>query len=166
MKAVLYCPGPSLSAAPEVAADVTIGVNRAAIARACDYAAILDSPALKRFTPHLKGTPRLLTRAEYRPKHTAIPGPTVEEVQAWASAVDVGQYSAVAALALAGWLGAGEVSVYGADWTDEGDWDGYVPPESNRGQERWGRERRHWDALVAWLMDRGTKVRRIHAQPA
>jgi hypothetical protein len=161
MKAVLFAPGPSLSRAPaEIPADVAIGVNRAAIARGVGFWVCLDSPALKRFSPLIRGKPRLLTRAENRPKHTAMPGPTVEEVQAWCPSVEVTHYSAVAGLALAGWLGATDVTVYGADWTDAADFDGYRCPDANRDAARWDRERRHWEALTAYLFDRGVKVKR------
>lgn len=165
MNAHVLCPGPSLSAYRPGAEVVTVGVNRAAVAFSCDYAVMLDSPALKRYDRQLAGEPRLLTRAAYRPRFSKRPGPTVEELAAWCP-LDFAQYSATAAIVLAGWMEAEAVSVYGADWTDEADWDGYSDPDRNRGSSRWDRERRLWWDVVEWLDGKGCSVSRVTNEQA
>lgn len=69
-----------------------------------------------------------------------------------------GLFSATAGLYLARQLGARTVNVYGADWTDEPDFDGVAMEGNRRNQERWGEERRIWHDLIEHL---GLTVHRI-----
>lgn len=149
MRVALLCPGPSLAkltSLPEC--DLSICVKRAALRFACDWVVILDSPALREFGAQIIGDPQLLTRSEYRPKYTRRGGLDLEALRC---PHRFDQFTACAGLALAGHLGASHIDVYGADWTNEPDFDGHRPAEMFRDQARWDRERQDWEAIVSWL---------------
>lgn len=96
-------------------------------------------------------------------------------------------YSAIWALALAGELirdGVGSngvtecqprypdtpysvtsrIEVYGADWTDEPDWDGVITQGFKREKSRWDSERGAWEMECARLKEMGIEVKRILPQ--
>ena len=156
MNCALLSPGPSLARLTKApAADVTIAVKRAALPFGCDWLAILDSPALKEYGG-IAPAAQLLTRREYRPKYTVRPGLACEDLACPVLMFDL--YTATAALALAGYLKATRVDVYGADWTDAPDFDGHTPAESNRTPQRWALERGVWANVVGWLAGKGCEV--------
>lgn len=157
MKAVLLSLGPSLNLYDGDFDGVVIGVKRVATVFACDWWVCLDSPALERDGEIVRGNPKLLTRTDYRPKYSTREGQTVEELAKWHGA-DVGKYTATAALALTGWLGVETVEVYGADWTNEPDFDGNLEPDVNRSEDRWEKEIRIWNRVKARLAMMGTEV--------
>lgn len=77
--------------------------------------------------------------------------------------VDWRSFSATAALIVAAHLGAKVIDVYGADWTNQPDFDGksinLAPHE--RAPERWKEERQIWDAVGGYLTSQGISVNRI-----
>jgi hypothetical protein len=159
VKAVVLATGPSLKLYDGDHHGPVIALKRAACAYAADYAAILDGPTLKRLDAHLIGSPRVLTRGD-QAHRTTRPVLIVEDMAEWCP-LPFAEYTATAALVLAGYVGAEEVDVYGADWTDEPDWDGVEIPEQNRGPQRWERERRLWGEVTDWLGARGIEVTRM-----
>lgn len=159
MRVALLCCGPSLGRTWPPARnryDAVIAVNRAALL-GCDYWACLDSPMLRRFDDLVPAKPRLLTRAEYRPRFSSRAGWTVEQLAERCPVPKFADYSATAGLVLAGHIGATAVDVFGADWTPEPP----APFAENRSAERFAREREIWDAVVKWLGERGVTVERV-----
>ena len=78
------------------------------------------------------------------------------------SAIEIAEGALLADIAvLAHYLGAKRVDVYGADWTDEPDFDGVSVTGNRRDAERWRQERDIWHKLTAHLAERGTVVERI-----
>lgn len=163
MHAVVLLAGPSLGRLSEIpTCDVSISGKRAGLAFACTWSVIIDSPALVEFGNKLAGNPLLLSRREYWPKYTDRPGLAVEELRLPTSHYQT--YTSAAALALAGYLGASTVDVYGADFGDSdviAEFDGHIPDEHNYGENRWEREKDVWRRVVEWLSGRGCTVHRI-----
>lgn len=156
MRLALVCTGPTANEFPG-GYECTIGVKRAATAFLCDWVAILDSPTLAELCPMILGSPRLLTRAAYRPKFSTIPGIDVESL----SGPDkFDHWTATAALVLAGNIGANRIDVYGADWTDAPNFDGSSAGDSDRGPLRWFREIKVWNEIVKRHAGNGIKVTR------
>lgn len=164
MNAAVLLPGPSLASLEALpAADVLIGVKRAATHWPCDWAIILDIPCLQQHCPALIGSPQLVTRAAYRPKYTTLAGLDVESLAGFCP-VRCDEYTSTAALVLAGYLGAKQITAYGADFgTGESlaEFDGFTSLEANYTPERWARETAAWDRAAAWLSGRGVTVERI-----
>ncbi len=163
MHAVVLLPGPSLkdlSAVP--ASDVTIGAKRAGTKFFCDHVAILDSVDLHRLVPKLLGTPKILTRAGYRGRYVAGEGIDVEALQAWYGQADKEwAWTSTACVALAAFLGATEITAFGADFIPGApQFDGFEGHEPNLSKERFNREREAWNVLVRWLAGRGVDVKR------
>lgn len=162
MRAVVLAPGPSLSLLDEMPADdVSIAIKRAAFYfPQCQWVAILDTPVLHAIDDQIPAGAKLLTRAEYRPKHTSRAGLDVEALEKWCPVPKIAEFTATAALVLAGFLGAERVDVYGADWTQQPDFDGHVDPETMmaRHPDRWKREGKIWGDIVLWLSHRGCEV--------
>lgn len=125
-------------------------MGRAGIRFACDWLVILDAPAFKQYGDRVAGNPLLLTREEYLGRYTQNPGATVEQMRG-ACALPFDQFSSCAALVLAGWLWSTAVDVYGDDRTAAPDYDGYMPPETNRTWQRWDRQNAMWDRVVEWM---------------
>lgn len=156
MHCALLCPGPSLRRLAQAPpADLTIAVKRAALAFPCQWVCILDTPELQAFGDIAPGA-LLLTRRDCRPKYSRREGLAVEDLDCPVPRFDL--YTATAALALAGHLGATTVDVYGADWSDAPDWDGSTPEGANRSPERWALERGIWSQVVEWMGRRGCEV--------
>lgn len=70
-------------------------------------------------------------------------------------------WSQEAALVLCHTLGAKEVDVYGADWTNAPTFDGVKHKRDQHDDARWNDERPAWDTVTAYLSDRGMKITRI-----
>jgi hypothetical protein len=83
------------------------------------------------------------------------------DVESVAGPTGYDHWTVTASIALAAHLGADRVDVYGADWTNEPDFDGYRPTEMYRTLERWARERAAWSRLEQWLTARDVTVRRV-----
>lgn len=156
MNAVLLCPGPSLANLYSVPkCDLSIAVNRACLRFDADWGAILDCTLLKEIAIR---PPKLLTRREHWPRYTQSPGLAVEDTGCPIARYDL--FTAPAALALAGYLGATTIDVYGADWTDEADFDGVRASETRRDAERWAMEIPIWNRVADWLRGKGCEVTR------
>ena len=163
----MLCPGPSLASFDGCCSDydITIGVNRAASAYACDYYVALDAKSYEMAAP--LGEPVIVTvkhsLAEMCQRHPELTG------RAWMPYSDAGcdiasnfgAFSSTAALVLAHHLGASTVHVYGADMAGEADFDGYENPQNRRDALRWAKEARQWVALVDELAGKGTRVVRV-----
>lgn len=162
MKAIILAPGPSLADAPEVAADLVVGVNRAAAFRPCNVWAALDTPMVRNHGAEVKGTPTLLTRRETRTSLERSGGGYAailcEDIPCPVPRWDL--YTLTAAAVFCGHVGAESVEVYGCDWTDAADWDG-VEAGENRNEARWALEREIFGKVTDWLADKGTTVTRV-----
>lgn len=126
----------------------------------------MDIPCLRAHAAGLLGQPHLVTRGDYRPRYTSLVGVNVEGVMDYCPALD-GQWTSTAALALAGFLHADHVDVYGADFgggNTLAEFDGFVSPEANYTANRWERERAAWDKVSEWLSGRGVTVERMCPQ--
>jgi hypothetical protein len=155
MRVALLCPGPSLSNWPvETFAeyDLRIAVNRAILKYQCEWWAAADWPMVKKNNPsfpvklwtnpdtftHLCGLRDLFANLEL---HSFFEAKGSVAESRW-----VGK-TATAALVLAVRLGAKSIDVYGADWTDQPDFDGVMFDGTNRSAGRWEGERDVWDRL-------------------
>lgn len=165
MTAALLCPGPSLAwldALPPC--DTAVGVNRAVCRFPCAVWAALDYTTIRDWQLDVVGAPALLTRRQTWadigrrcPRFTDAR--LVEDyacpVSGWA------EKTATAALVMLATVGATAIAVYGADWTDAPDFDGFTQKGSERGETRWLRERAVWAELAAWLAGEGVTLRRL-----
>lgn len=192
-RAVILCPGPSLSgflAEPRErdGSTVVIGVNRAAEAFACDWWTAADHESIGGMNP--VGSPRLCT-----PQQAIVLAhgkwPDSARVQRLIHPSNVRSFerlgqetdcplkngwktlSMLAALVLAenlmqkGAEGSDlRIDIYGADWAGTLDWDGYAGPgvEVGRSAYRWKNERTHYDRMEAWLKAKGVIVTRHTAE--
>lgn len=158
MKVALLTPGPSLCTwafdtfAPY---DLRVGVNRAVLYAFCDAWVAMDWKLIARHAPAVpltiytdKVAAEHLTESRF-PRLHEFPVIVVERR---------GVFSAVNALHICKDLGATAIDVYGADWTDQPDFDGTTVVGSKRDAERWTAERAAWDATVNQL---GIEVKRI-----
>lgn len=167
MTAVVLCPGPSLArltAAP--AADLTIGVNRATTAFACDVWAALDYPLIRDQHAAVIGTPALLTRAQtWTDIGRHLPLALAGTADALRGAFPVAgcawdRFTATTAIVYAASAGATRIDVYGADMAGTAGFDAADAGE-NRDAGRWGAERVIFDRLTDVLSGRGVSVNRI-----
>lgn len=166
MKAVLLCPGPSLSRLDAVPpCDIAAAVNRAACRFACDWWVATDYPLIRDWRGAVLGTPRLFTRGgtwrdiAHRGWFDATKATTTDDL-----ACPVPHWSdktATATLVLLASLGATQIDVYGSDMTDAPDFDGFTQKGTDRTAARWSTERATWDEIAAWLAGRGVSVNRI-----
>lgn len=158
MNAALLCPGPSLTQTYPPAAgrhDVNIGVNRAVLAFRCHWWAFVDwqtyietgRQACRTFVS------RTADRELRRRTGDFTPDLTFESIDLdrTRNSIRWGMFSATAALFLASHLGATSVDVYGADWTNEPDYDGHRTERDRRTVERWADERIVWDRTIEHL---------------
>jgi len=167
MTAAILCPGPSLlrSFAASDYAGLRIGVNRAATALACDWWAACDMPLIRSQWPHVIGTPRLFTIRATRDSlvRRGYPEPnrlTDDLCRYCPEALRWCAFTATSALVLAGHLGATQIDVFGADWTDAPDFDGVMVEGCRRNEQRWADERCVWGDVVSFLAERGVTVER------
>jgi hypothetical protein len=178
MNAAILSPGPSLPLTYEPNGhSVVIGVNRAVLAFRCDWWCFTDWQSflhshhvadVAKLGLFFSGTAldELLRRGM---------GGRMQEARTLVAFEDIdpertrdrlkwGLFSATAALWLACYLGAEQISVYGADWTDEPDYDGVKVKGCNRDAARWDVEQGIWLATCGYLAGRGTTVKRIQPQ--
>lgn len=176
----ILCPGPSLISWSEISPP-RVGVNRATLAWPCDWWVSTDPTPIELAIDQLDaaGTrpKRLFTRRETilklgydRPDlHDRVQAmsPVMYEdldlpVAANDAAIPWGWTSSTAALAIAAWLDAGVIHVYGADMgefsTAPEDYDGYNDVRYNRTADRWRVERDVWAKVVDWLTRLGHEV--------
>ncbi len=164
MKAAICCPGPSLNLldAPP-AADILIGVNRAVLRFACHWLAAKDYTTLKQIYREggPRGTPSLFTIPQTWKDSRDKFGPFPQFITTDQIAPPIPNWSvktAPAALVLAAHLGATSIDVYGADWTNEPDFDGVLIDGTQRDEARWNDEAIYWAAVTAYLKDKGVTV--------
>lgn len=174
MKANLLCPGPSLRSwvdAELYSAEAIVGVNRAVLRVPCTDWVFLDSNVYQQFRPEnpcaiwsnentIHNCKGMAGHHHWHPVESLFDRfpqrlQIVEDSFAsWC------MYSATSALVVCAALGATQIEVYGADWTDEPDFDGVRMEECRRDKERWESEIPLWKAIVADLAKRGITVNR------
>lgn len=162
MHAVVLCPGESLRLMDRLPqCDMSIGVNRAALAFRVDWFAASDYPMIRNHIESLPGTPSLLTlrQTEIDLRNRLSRFPRVCIAESLPCPLKHPKTMMLAVL-LAFSLGATTIDVYGADWTGTRDYDG-VEAGENRTPDRWDAERHDWDILTAWLNERGVIARRV-----
>jgi hypothetical protein len=162
MKASLLCPGPSLGTYTADAFDeypLRIGVNRAVTRFACHWWAALDAPVVHKHGAEAVGKPRVFTLASRASELVGWQVATLESLERYCPAITRwGSFTAPAALVLAGSLGATQIDVFGADWTNQPDFDGHNDPDAYRDENRWGRERVLWSKVCEFLLAAGVSV--------
>lgn len=184
MKAIVLCPGPSLSQYTPQPAAVTIGVNRAVLFQKCDWLASSDYPFLRDYE---FGYPvKLFTNQDTKLHRAQTRFTEVLHKEALFHKYPPAETSwtlltATSALILAAHLGATQIDVYGADWKGTQDWDGHeyganqkdykdfignpavwVGNEAwrTRGEKRWSDEAINWHRACAMLTGKGIEVTR------
>lgn len=178
--AAILCPGSSLRNFPAAATgeyDFIIGVNRAVAHHPCDYwlfkdayTATLCTPAgnpilvsghgqlirlgrMARTLPSLRGFQTL----DYEPLEL---GGVFRAYSTWK------RFSSTLAVALAEFLGAAVIDVYGADLRGSADWDGTANEKQRRSETRWNLERDIFLRMTELLDSAGVTLRRIGCEPA
>lgn len=172
MKVALCCPGPSIQNFKDRGYQIKIAVNRAAEKVACNWWVFFDYFPFFETAPI--GTPAILTTEEVAtlniPKHRGRERLQQHEVHLTTEIEHLKlkpnwfSFSATGALILAESLGATVIDVWGADWTDQPDWDGNQIVTNNRKESRWVKERSIWFEIVAHLDGKGIEVNRICQQ--
>jgi hypothetical protein len=174
MNAAILCPGPSLAKWPDsmlMAYPLRIAVNRAVHRAPCTQWVMAD---LNPFTQDPPATPLPIWTSEsivgFYPPGLATAYETLGQrhpflVNTYSpdGVVDWRSFSSTAALIVAAHLGAEVIDVYGADWTNEPDFDGKSINQGphERAPERWKAERQIWDAVGGYLTSLGISVNRI-----
>jgi hypothetical protein len=163
MTVAILNPGPSLAALEKPpAADVLIGVNRAALRFECTCWAATDYPMIKRHQAAVLGTPALLTRRQTwadigarcrLPLDRVVESIDIPNAPPWALK------SMTCAMAFAFANGASRIDLYGCDWSGEQDFDG-VKAGEDRSEKRWAAEQADFAALSRWMLERGVMVAR------
>ena len=176
MRAAILCPGPSLQYYLRVRppADVFIGVNEAVEAAHCHWWSCVDWEPFTRHTPI--GDPVRFTKEINRRRvlyHLKVPENehrTSEQYRGWLLHEEVsggarattcppdgkwGARSAMAAIVLAEWLGAGEIVMYGADMDGRDSYNGAPEHAVSRSARRWKEELEKLTAIVDWLQANG-----------
>lgn len=144
--------------------DLSIGVNRAAMAFAVDWFAASDYPMVRNHLDVLAGNPSLLTLRQtafdLRNRLSRFPKVRIAEDLTMPSGLKYPKTMMLAAL-LAVALGATAIDVYGADWAGTRDYDGAEAGE-NRSDQRWAAERMAWQAvMVPWFKSHCVTARRV-----
>ncbi len=157
MTGALLCPGPSLahvSPADVRRYDIRVG-NRAATAHECTHWAALDYPLIRDWHARVIGTPVLLTRRQTWIDVQRHTGPRSVRLVEDLPAPPVKQWdlrTATAALVMLATMPVTRIDVYGADWTNEPDWDDTAIAE-DRTAARWAQESVVWMDLSQWLYE-------------
>lgn len=158
MTAIVLCPGPSLAKVSPPFSALTIGVNRAVLAHSCDWWVYKDWQLWRDYSGECLGDPSICTLREVLERF-GLEGQAIESlicpVDKWSL------FTAPVALVLAATIGAKRIDVYGADWTDEPDYDGVIAAGCRRDEDRWKQEREIWTGVVDWLKGGGITVNRI-----
>ncbi len=141
-------------------------MNRAVIFRECDWWSFIDPATFRDWKPI--GNPALFFRRDTRDSIRAV-NPGLIDGRKQIVLDDIKHefpeggwtlLSATIALVLAAHLGATSIDVFGADWTDEPDFDGLCPAGCNRDETRWSMELVLWGQLVDHFQTRGISVTR------
>ncbi len=179
MTAAILCPGPSLTKTfpgRQGDYDVKIGVNRAPIILyplgvQCDWRSSKD---WKQFTDYPAPYPLSIftarATADDLEKHghggilSSVHRLFFDDLTDKYPIADMALwtlYSATAAIVLAAHLGATDIDVFGADFTNTPDADGVNVIGCDRDEARWDRERLRGRKMVEHLNGRGVRVSRI-----
>lgn len=174
MNAAILCPGPSLAKWPDAmlsAYPLRIAVNRGVHRVPCTHWVMADLNPFEKDPP--AKLPPVWTSENiisHFPKGSATAYETLGNrhpflVNTYSpdGVVDWRSFSSTAALIVAAHLGATRIDVYGADWTNEPDFDGKSINQGphERDAERWKNERQIWDAVGGYLTSIGVSVNRI-----
>lgn len=174
MNVAILCPGPSLAKWPDsmlLTYRERLGINRAVLRVPCTQWVTADFNPFEK--TKLDKTPPIWTSenivhlfpAGSATAYETLGGkyPFLVNTYSPDGVVDWRSYSATAALIVAAHLGAARIDVYGADWTNEPDFDGKSINQGpkERDAERWKSERQIWDAVGGDLTQRGISVNRI-----
>jgi hypothetical protein len=153
MHAVLLAPGPSLrnlGILPDC--DISVAINRAALFHPCTVFAASDYPMLRDWRHAVQGSPLLLTKrqtwedkAKDWYEHAVIAETLDVPIEGWL------EKTATISLGYLWLIGAKRVDVYGADWSDEPDFDGVRVVGTERDEKRWARERAVWGRMCEEL---------------
>lgn len=174
MNVALLCPGPSLLDTYRPGDhDVTLGVNRAVLAVQCDWWVFVDWQTflenearldLSRMGIFCSGTAAESLRRHgqagrlAQARHLKLFEDLDRVTREWSR---WSLYSATAGLMLAASLGAVAIDVYGADWTDQPDFDGHRAERDRRDDARWESERAVWSAVTEHLAEQGISTQRV-----
>jgi hypothetical protein len=156
MKVKILCPGPSLADVRDVAGDLIIGVNRAALAHECDVWAAMDFPMIGNYSP--KGRPILFTKRE-----TKVLAPERFLSILYADDLDGPTFlwqkkTMICAMVFALRVGnASKIDLFGFDAAGTKDYDGKEAGE-DRSDKRWTDELKTYEQLVDWLGHNGCTV--------
>jgi hypothetical protein len=160
LKAVILNPGPSLAKLESVPpCDLSIAVNRAAIAFPVQVWAAMDYPTIKRHNASVIGSPSLFTRKQTWddtknkwPRNLfKLAEDIAFPVQTWALV------TMTCSIMLAAHLGATTIQLFGCDQTGTADFDGAEAGE-DRTETRWQRERSVLEEMTVWLGSRGCEL--------
>jgi hypothetical protein len=155
--------------------DLFVGVNRMAEDFACDWWVFGDGTAFEWYTPRQRGgrAPAVCTSRPIMDRLRRSEKISAQRIQThrWLMVEELQQkcppsaewanYSLTIAMALASYLQADVITLYGCDWTGSLDWDGRKPPRGGRDQYRWNNERQKVDKVLLWLAGQGVSVRRL-----
>jgi hypothetical protein len=172
MKTAIYCPGPSLAAAPFKKAPgytCSIAVNRAILLVPCAFWALYDEITFMEARPahrpvllcpwKTESILRVRNRAQLE-DHAFIPSEWVR--RAVPASIGWQNFSFTSAIALAIALGATEIDCFGADWTAEApDWDGVQIRKGGRTSDRFAAEKSRFEALVKFAETKNCSLQRI-----
>lgn len=170
MNAAILCPGPSLASLSTVpAADLVIGVNRAALRFACTDWCCCDLPAIEQWHESVidgqRGAPTLISGMEavdnLRDRKVIWRGEVFDRrrmLDYCPHEINWVMFSFTTAIVYAGYREAKRIDIYGCDWKGTADFDG-AEAGKNRSDERWELERAIVARrLVPWLAERGVEV--------
>ncbi len=161
MTAAILCPGLSLSRLSAVpTCDLSIAVNRAALAFMCDVWAATDYTMIRENTSRIAKTTKVLTRrTTWADAHRYCQQqPTTFTDDIKIDAPKSWQIKTITcAMAYAFTQGATRIDLYGCDWTGELDYDG-VKAGEDRSDARWSQERVDALALMEWLDGNGVET--------
>jgi len=175
--AAVVCPGPSsemfVTAGQDY--DVVIGVNRVVLWYPVDYWSCADLHTF-RWVIEQGGPagdppcrPKIVCK---RAIHQAIrnkfwgelekfPFYPVGEIVFNDTNLRWAKFSAHVSIALAVHLGCRKIDCYGMDWSGTADADGFTDGRQIRTPERWGHERKRFEALVDVLEKRNVELSRV-----
>lgn len=171
MRAVIWCPGPSMTAWTEalVGGELVIGVNRAPIARRCDVWCALDWKPVWQNHAKVIGKPMLVTTAEnlrhpnYNGWRWDGPWFDVRQIKLEFKPPGAAPFwlskTIHAACVYAAYRGCKQIDVYGADWSGRADFDGNLAGD-DRSDHRWATERGQFETIRRWFAQNGVTLTR------
>lgn len=166
MNAIVLTPGEPLADYVPRPADLTIGINRAALFFACDVWSCGDTPNILRLQEKVIGSPLLIAPRITLDALNDVPGfkwrgeqfastNMVEYMHT--SEVNWPWCSFLIGCLYAAYKGATHIEVFGAGWKGTNDFDG-VQAGMNRTEDRWREERALFGALQIQLGVRGVEL--------